>query len=75
MRKTKPLRKQRFNPQISAAFGSGSIKIHADGVDLNRSLGIETAKALKSLFKISSHSEAFPVESDRNGVIRVSASV
>ena len=33
MRKTKPLTKQRFKPQVSAAFGSLSIKIDAQSIN------------------------------------------
>jgi hypothetical protein len=32
--KTNPLTKLRFKPQVSAAFGSVSILIHADWIDL-----------------------------------------
>lgn len=45
--KTKPFEKQRFKPQVSAAFGLKLLKTNADGINLKESLQRRSARPLQ----------------------------
>jgi hypothetical protein len=69
MRKTKPLRKQRFNPQISAAFGSGSIKIHADSVDEEQPVFTLRRGGVQEVEEIAADEEFLAIDANLSDVV------
>jgi hypothetical protein len=64
MRKTKPLRKQRSEPQVSAVFRSVSTEIYANRIDPKNSLFRRMSELYQSVEEILPNNELHRIDHD-----------